>query len=217
MCSFCRLQLWNVDGGPNDLLRQKKVIQQYWEIDERKYRPQALAKQKYALGETSGKVTSQPKDPQPRLIQLPLLPQEGSQVVHGGERVRVIRAELCFAPCKRSAVQGLRLASWDDGVSGVGPAWIRLWVLCDHVGKEERWTMALCLDWWKKCQIQLCHVRCTHNSKLIQSLKNKPQRSMSWHVQQNLDVSHLRSNLPVVKKSKLRKQKESSNNTGKQK
>jgi len=32
-----------------------------------------------------------------------------------------------------------------------------------------------------------------------------------------LDVSHLRSNLPVVKKSKLRKQKESSNNTGKQK
>jgi len=32
-----------------------------------------------------------------------------------------------------------------------------------------------------------------------------------------LDVSHHRSNLPVVKKTKLRKQKESSNNTGKQK
>ena len=218
MCSFCRLQLWNVDGGPNDVLRPKKVIQQYWEIDKRKSRPQALAKQKYALGETSGKVTSHPKDPQPRLLQLPLLFQKDRQVGHGGERVRVIRAEVRFAPCKRSAVQRLRLASWDDGVGGVGPqAWIRLWVLCDHVGKEERWTMALCLDWWKRCQIQLCHVRCTHNSKLIQSLKNKTQRSMSWHVQQNLDVSHLRSNLPVVKKSKLRKQKESSNNTGKQK
>ena len=161
-----------------------------------------------ALGKTSSKVTSHPKGPQPRLIQLPLLPQDGSQVGHGGERVRVIRTEVRFAPCKSSAVQGLRLASWDDGVGGVGPqAWIRLWVLCDHVGKEEKWTMALCLDWWKRCQIQLCHVRCTHNSKLIQSLKNKTQRSMSWHVQQNLDVSHLRSNLPVVKKSKLRKQK----------
>ena len=218
MCSFCRLQLWNVDGGPNDVLRPKKVIQQYWEIDKRKSRPQALAKQTYALGETSGKVTSHPKEPPPGLSQLPLLPQEVRQVVHGGERVRVIRTEVRFAPCKSSAVQGLRLASWDDGVSGVGPqAWIRLWVLCDHVGKEERWTMALCLDWWKRCQIQLRHVICTHNSKLIQSLKNKTQRSMSWHVQQNLDVSHRRSNLPVVKKSKLRKQKESSNNTGKQK
>ena len=65
--------------------------------------------------------------PQPSLIQLPLLPQEGSQVVHGLKRVRVIRAEVRFAPCKSSAIQGLRLASWDDGVGGVGPqAWIRL-------------------------------------------------------------------------------------------
>ena len=116
-----------MDEGPNDVLRPKKVIQQYWEIDKRKSRPQALAKQKYALGETSSKVTSHPKDPQPRLIQLPLLPQEGSQVVHGLKRVRVIRAEVRFAPCKSSAMQGLRLASWDDGVGGVGPqAWIRL-------------------------------------------------------------------------------------------
>ena len=116
-----------MDGGPNDVLRPKKVIQQYWEIDKRKSRPQALAKQKYALGETSSKVTSHPKDPQPRLIQLPLLPQDGSQVGHGVERVRVQRAEVRFAPCKSSAVQGLRLASWDDGVGGVGPqAWIRL-------------------------------------------------------------------------------------------
>ena len=116
-----------MDGGPNDVLRPKKVIQQYWEIDKRKSRPQALAKQKYALGETSSKVTSHPKDPQPRLIQLPLLPQEVRQVGHGGERVRMIRTEVRFAPCKRSAVQGLRLASWDDGVGGVGPqAWIRL-------------------------------------------------------------------------------------------
>ena len=116
-----------MDGGPNDVLRPKNVIQQYWEIDKRKSRPQALAKQKYALGETCSKVTSHPKDPQPRLLQLPLLPQEHRQVVHGGERVRVIRTEVRFAPCKSSAVQGLRLASWDDGVGGVGPqAWIRL-------------------------------------------------------------------------------------------
>ena len=96
-------------------------MQQYWEIDKRKSRPQALAKQKYALGETSSKVTSHPKDPQPRLIQLPLLPQEGSQVGHGVERVRVIRTEVRFVPCKSSAVQGLRLAS-RDGTGGVGPA-----------------------------------------------------------------------------------------------
>ena len=108
----------------------KKVIQQYWDIDKRKSRPQALAKQKYALGETSSKVTSHPKDPQPRLIQLPLLLQKGRQVVHGGQRVRMIRTEVRFAPCKRSAVQGLRLAS-RDGTGGVGPqAWIRLRVPC---------------------------------------------------------------------------------------
>jgi len=48
---------------------------------------------------------------QPRLSQLPLLPQEDRQVVHGLKRVRVIRTEVRFAPCKISAVQGLRLAS----------------------------------------------------------------------------------------------------------
>ena len=65
--------------------------------------------------------------PQPSLSQLPLLFQKDRQVVHGGERLWVIRTEVRFAPCKRSAVQGLRLASWDDGVGGVGPqAWIRL-------------------------------------------------------------------------------------------
>jgi len=115
-----------VDWGPNDVLRPKKVIQQYWEIDKRKSRPQALAKQKYALGETCSKVTSHPKDPQPRLLQLPLLFQKDRQVGHGVERGRVIRTEVRFAPRKISAVQGLRLAS-RDGTGGVGPqAWIRL-------------------------------------------------------------------------------------------
>ena len=38
------------------------------EIDKRKSRTQALGKQKYALGETCSKVTSHPKDPQPRLF-----------------------------------------------------------------------------------------------------------------------------------------------------
>ena len=68
-----------------------------------------------------------PKTLSPASSSFPLLPQEVRQVGHGGERVRMIRTEVRFAPCKRSAVQGLRLASWDDGVGGVGPqAWIRL-------------------------------------------------------------------------------------------
>ena len=58
--------------------------------------------------------------PQPSLSQLPLLPQEVRQVVHGLKRVRMIRTEVRFAPCKSSAVQGLRLAS-RDGTGGVGP------------------------------------------------------------------------------------------------
>ena len=62
-----------------------------------------------------------PQRPQPRLSQLPLLPQEHGKVVHGMKRVRMIRTEVRFAPCKSSAVQGLRLAS-RDGTGGVGPA-----------------------------------------------------------------------------------------------
>ena len=49
--------------------------------------------------------------PQPRLSQLSPLPQKGCKADHGGERVRVIRTEVRFAPCKSSAVEGLRLAS----------------------------------------------------------------------------------------------------------
>ena len=54
--------------------------------------------------------------PQPSLSQLPLLFQKDRQVVHGAERVRMIRTEVRFAPCKSSAVQGLRLASrrWEQ-------------------------------------------------------------------------------------------------------
>ena len=63
--------------------------------------------------------------PQPSLSQLPLLPQELSQVVHGDQRVWVIRTEVRFAPCKISAVKGLRLAS-QDGTGGVGPAGLDL-------------------------------------------------------------------------------------------
>ena len=85
---------------------------------------------------SSRKLTSlQPKNPQPSLIQLPLLLQEGGKVVHGLKRVRMIRTEVRFAPCKSSAVQGLRLAS-RDGTGGVGPqAWIRLRVPCGKGGK----------------------------------------------------------------------------------
>ena len=81
--------------------------------------------------------------PQPRLSQLSLLPQEVRQVVHGGQRVRMIRTEVRFAPCKSSAVQGLRLAS-RDGTGGVGPqARIRLRVPC---GKGRKVATALSLD-----------------------------------------------------------------------
>ena len=61
---------------------------------------------------SSRKVTSLHERPQPSLSQLPLLLQERGKVAHGGQRVRMIRTELCFEPCKSSAVQGLRLASW---------------------------------------------------------------------------------------------------------
>ena len=51
-----------MDGGPNNVLRPRKQSNQYWEIEKKESRPQALAKQKDALGETSSKVTSHPKD-----------------------------------------------------------------------------------------------------------------------------------------------------------
>ena len=106
------------------LIRAKKE-----EIEKEKSTPQALAKQN-ALGETSRNVTSHPTDHQPRLSQLPLLPQEHREVVHGLKRLRVIRPELRLAPLKSSAVQGLGLAS-RDGAGGVEPqAWIRLRVPC---------------------------------------------------------------------------------------
>ena len=108
---------------------RQKTVQQYPET-KRKSRPQALAKTKYALGETSRKVTSHPEDCQPRLSQLPLLPQEHREVVHGLKRIRMIRPELRLAPCEGSALQCLGLAS-RDGAGGVGPqAWTRLRVPC---------------------------------------------------------------------------------------
>ena len=88
-----------------------------------------MAKQN-TLGETSRNVTSHPKDHQPRLSQLPLLFQEHREVVHGLKRIRVIRPELCFAPCKTSAVQGLGLASRDGargGAPGLDPPASNMW------------------------------------------------------------------------------------------
>ena len=125
-----------------------------------------LGQTKNALGETSRKVTSlQPKDPQPRLLQLPLLPQKPRQVVHGGERLWVIRTEVRFAPCKSSAVEGLRLAS-RDGTGGVGPqAGIRLRVPC---GKGRKVSNGLEFGLMKKMSSTIipCKCKCTHNSKL---------------------------------------------------
>ena len=77
--------------------------------------------------------------------------------------MRMIRPELCFAPCKSSAVQGLRLASWDDGVGGVGPqAWIRLY----HVEREEKVGNGLEFGLMKKMSSTIIPCKCTHNSKL---------------------------------------------------
>ena len=97
-------------------------FQQYRET-RRKCRPQALVKPKMYknVKRPPGRLPLSIQRPQPSLLQLPLLFQKDRQVVHGGERVRVIRTEVRFAPCKSSAVQGLRLAS-RDGTGGVGPA-----------------------------------------------------------------------------------------------
>ena len=119
-----------------------------------------------------------PQRPQPRLSQLSLLPQKPCKVVHGGERLWVIRTEVGFAPCKSSAVQGLRLAS-RDGTGGVGPqAWVRLRVPC---GKGRKVGNGLEFGLMKKMssKVHLYHVRCTHNSMLIQGLKNQTQSSTS--------------------------------------
>ena len=49
--------------------------------------------------------------------------------------MRMIRTEVRFAPCKSSAVQGLRLAS-RDGTGGVGPAGLDLPVSTMWKGKK---------------------------------------------------------------------------------
>ena len=122
---------------------------------------------------SSRKVTSLHERPQPSLSQLPLLLQERGKVVHGDQRVRMIRAEVRFAPCKSSAVQGLRLAS-RDGTGGVGPqARIRLRVPC---GKGRKVGNGLEFGLMKKMSSTIIPCKCTHNS---QSLKNKTQSSTS--------------------------------------
>ena len=109
--------------------------------------------------------------PQPSLSQLPLLPQEQRQVVHGLKRVRMIRTEVCFPPCKSSAVEGLRLAS-RDGTSGVGPqAWIRLRVPC---GKGRKVGNGLEFGLMKKMSSTIVPCKC-----IMQNLKNKTQSSTS--------------------------------------
>ena len=76
----------------------------------------------------------------------------------------MIRTEVRFVPCKSSAVQGLRLASWDDGVGGVGPqAWIRLRVPC---GKGRKVGNGLEFGLMKKISSTIIPCKCTHNSKL---------------------------------------------------
>ena len=134
-----------------------------------------------------------PGRPQPGLIKLPLLPQEGSQVVHGLKRLWVIRAELCFPPCKSSAVQGIHLAS-RDGTGGVGPqARIRLRVPC---GKGRKVSNGLEFGLMKKMSSTIIPCKCTHNSKLEES--NAKFDELTF--QHNLDVRHRRSNLPFANK-----------------
>ena len=72
-----------------------------------------------------------PEDPQAHLSQPPLPPQEQREVVHRGQRVRVIRPEVRFAACETSAVEGLRLAFFGMALVVWGlQAWIHLGVPC---------------------------------------------------------------------------------------
>ena len=81
-------------------------------IGKSKRKNPGLSTQKYAPEKPPpGRSPLSIQRPQPSLSQLPLLLQERGKVVHGMKRVRMIRTELCFAPCKSSAVEGLRLAS----------------------------------------------------------------------------------------------------------
>ena len=57
-----------------------------------------------------------PQRPQPGLLQLSLLLQEKGQVVHGGERVRVLRSQLGLADFQGSAVQPFSLAARDGAL-----------------------------------------------------------------------------------------------------
>ena len=130
---------------------------------------------------------------QPRLSQLSLLFQKVRQVVHGSKRVRVIHTEVCFAPCKSSAVQGLRLAS-RDGTGGVGPqARIRLRVPC---GKGRKVGNGLEFGLMKKMSSTIIPCKCTHNSKLEESNAKFDELTFQY----NLDVRHRRSNLPFANK-----------------
>ena len=178
----------------------KKVIQQYWDIDKRKSRPQALAKQKYALGETSGKVTSLHPKTSAR-------PQPASPAAAGAPPGCSWRWACPGDSCRGAlrALQELGGAGPPPGVSG----WHR-W--CGAPGQDppastmwkgkkggQRHATALSLDWWKRCQVQLYHV----NAHIIQNLKNQTQSSTSWHfniIWYNLDVRHRRSNLPFANK-----------------
>ena len=154
-----------------------------------------------ALGETSRKVTSHPEDCQPRLSQLPLLLQEDREVVHGGERIWVIRPQLCFAPCEISAVQGLGLAS-RAGADGLGPAGLDPPASTVGGGKKGEQRPCVWID-EKDAKYSCYHVRCTH---IVQRLKTKTQRSTFQH---NLGLGHLPSNLPFAlvrtKKMKLKR------------
>ena len=118
-------------------------------LKKNKSQPQAFGQTKIkSLGETSTTVTSHPEDPQPHLLELPLLPQEIRQVVHRAQRLRMIRPEVRFTPCKRSAVQGLRLAFFGMALVVWGlQAWIRLGAPC---GKGRKGNNDLVFGLMKK-------------------------------------------------------------------
>ena len=128
----------------------KKVIQQYWEIQNKTIQASGLGQTKTKpLGEKSStKVTSHPKDPQAHLLELPLPPQEHREVVHRAECLRVIRPEVRFTPCQSSSVEGLRLAFFRMALVVWGlQAWIRLGVPC---GKGRKGNNDLVSELMKK-------------------------------------------------------------------
>ena len=183
-----------MDGGPNNVLRPRKQSNQYWEIEKNKSRPQALAKQKKSLGETSSrKVTSlHPKTSAP--------PQPAFPAAAGGSPGCSWRS-ACPDDSHRGALRALQelggagpppgVSGWHRwcGAPGQDPPASTMW-------KGKKGGNGLEFGLMKKMSSTIIPCKCTHNSKLEES--NAKFDELTF--QHNLDVRHRRSNLPFANK-----------------